>query len=54
MILDLPYDKIGLISHKGKYKIELTEGKDKKHDFESYAVLASKIEEGIENIAHIQ
>ena len=54
LILDLPYDKIGVISHKGRYTIEFFEGKDKKHDFESYSVLASRIEEGIENIAHLQ
>ena len=52
--LDLPYDKIGMISHKGRFKLEVIEGKGKKYDFKSWEVLAEKVEEGIDSLAHLR
>ena len=54
LTLDLPYEKIGMISHKGRFKLEVIEGKGKKYDFKSWEVLAEKVEEGIDSLAHLR
>jgi len=50
LTLDLPYDEISTISDKARFKMEFIDKNGEKHDFESYAVLASKIKEDINKL----
>lgn len=49
LTLDLPYKKIVNVERVGRNKLILTEDEDRKHDFVSYEVPISRIEQNLKD-----
>jgi hypothetical protein len=53
LILDLPYEKIRKISHKGNYELDFIDVDGIKHDFKIYEINIKHVEKNLKELSHM-